>query len=122
MQIAEDIDLKKQDLEGVMREFKQSQRKSFPESGLKMLKHLIVRMYTFKLFNSGIVGPLSLSDIHRCIQFAMESVHFDPDTKTLPGYSKHQVWLIMTRIYAGLLTLIESDQGYFYGKNNFICL
>ena len=25
---------------------------------------------------TGRVGPLSISDIHRCVQYAMESVHF----------------------------------------------
>ena len=40
---------------------------------------------------SGLVGPLTLADIHRCLQFAMEAVHFDQDTKSLPGHPKQQV-------------------------------
>lgn len=36
--------------------------------------------------NSGIVGPLTLSDVQKCVSYAMESVHFDADKKYLPGH------------------------------------
>jgi len=42
----------------------------------------------FMAFPEGIVGPLTLADIHRCILHAMDSAHFDKDVKTLPGYPK----------------------------------
>ena len=37
--------------------------------------------------NSGTVGPLTLSDVQKCILHAMESVHFDMDQRYLPGHS-----------------------------------
>ena len=37
--------------------------------------------------NNGIVGPLTLSDVQKCIAYAMESVHFDAEKKYLPGHT-----------------------------------
>ena len=36
---------------------------------------------------TGIIGPLTISDVHKCLLHAMESVHFDADQKYLPGHS-----------------------------------
>ena len=35
---------------------------------------------------TGIIGPLTISDIHKCLLHALESVHFDTDQKYLPGH------------------------------------
>jgi len=66
-ELAETMDLKKTDFENdVIRPFVASQAELFGQSGL--------------------VGPLSISDIHKCILQAMEGVHFEEETKRLPGH------------------------------------
>ena len=55
-QLAEEMEMKKEDLEGHIRPLTVEELKEFPESGR--------------------VGPLNISDIHRCVQYAMDRVHF----------------------------------------------
>lgn len=69
--IADIMRLKKADKDGHIRPFIQEQSDDFPESGR--------------------VGPLYLSDVHRCIQHAMNRVHFDSSIENLPGYEKKSV-------------------------------
>ena len=54
--LAEEMEMKKEDLEGHIRPVTAEEMTEFPETGR--------------------VGPLSISDIHRCVSFAMERVHF----------------------------------------------
>ena len=54
--LAEEMEMKKEDLEGHIRPLTVEEMGEFPESGR--------------------VGPLNISDIHRCVQFAMDRVHF----------------------------------------------
>ena len=71
-ELAEAMDLKKRDFElDVTRPFKADESKVFGESG--------------------VVGPLTISDIHKCVLHAMESVHLDASTKCLPGHPKEHV-------------------------------
>lgn len=63
--------VKKADKKGVVRDFEAHRLDMFPESGL--------------------VGPLTLSDVHRCVLHAMDSLHFDKDQRYLPGYEKKKV-------------------------------
>lgn len=70
-EIAQDMDLKKPDDDGVIREFRVAEAHKFPPTG--------------------VVGPLSLADVHKCILHAMESVHFPKDQTTLPGHPDVQV-------------------------------
>jgi len=66
-ELAENIDIKKPDIsDQVIRSFCRENAHDFQ--------------------NSGIFGPLTLSDVQKCISYAMESVHFDADKKYLPGH------------------------------------
>ena len=51
----------------------------------------VIREFTVKGADdfecNAVVGPLTLSDVQKCILYAMESVHFDADQKYLPGHS-----------------------------------
>ncbi|XP_059081460.1 anoctamin-10-like [Tigriopus californicus] len=71
LELAETVGIKKPDLDGVICEFEIAQADRFPESGL--------------------VGPLTLSDIHRCVLYAMEFLHFDHDRKYLPGHEDSKI-------------------------------
>ena len=54
--LAEEMEMKKEDLQGHMRPFTAEEIKEFPESGR--------------------VGPLTISDIHRCVSHAMQRAKF----------------------------------------------
>ena len=70
-QLAEAIGLKKLDLEnGVIRLFNGDEADLFDAGG------------------GGVVGPLTVADVHKCVLHAMESVHFDATHKALPGHPK----------------------------------
>jgi len=71
LSIADKMQLKKPDKDGYIRPFIQEQYEEFPETGR--------------------VGPLQLSDIHRCLQHAMNRIHFDNSIENLPGYEKKTV-------------------------------
>jgi len=66
LQIAQDTDIKKLDTENVVREFRVAEAEEFGDSGQ--------------------VGPLTLADIHKCVLYAMETVHFTDDISSLPGH------------------------------------
>ena len=55
--LAEELEMRKEDREGYIRPVSEQDWDQFPESGK--------------------VGPLHTSDIHRCVQFAMEKIYFD---------------------------------------------
>ena len=64
-QIASDMDLKKFDNNEVLRKFEANEHEQFP--------------------------PLTLSEKHKCVLYAMEMVHFDQEDSTLPGnFSPHK--------------------------------
>ncbi len=71
LELAESMHLKLKDEQGLSRPFKNDG--SFPDSGL--------------------VGPLTLSNVQQCLLYAMELVHFDKETTFLPGHP-HEVKLI----------------------------
>ena len=64
---------------------------SYYDISCSLFSHGVIRGFTVDnaddFENSGIVGPLTLSDVHKCILHAMESVHFDGDQKYLPGHT-----------------------------------
>jgi len=66
LMLAELMEVKKEDLEGHIRPVTVDEVDQFPESGR--------------------VGPLDISDIHRCVQYAMERIHFDTSILSLPGH------------------------------------
>jgi len=66
IKIAEHIEVKKVDNEGFVRPVTVEDIEDFPESGR--------------------VGPLALSDVQRCILYAIHRVHFGNDESVLPGY------------------------------------
>ena len=71
-ELAENMDLKKKDLNlDVIRPFKAKDAELFG--------------------NSGVIGPLSIADIHKCMQHAMEGVHFDETHNALPGHPKRTI-------------------------------
>lgn len=72
LMLAELMEIKKEDLEGHIRPVTVDEIDQFPESGR--------------------VGPLDLSDIHRCVQYAMERIHFDTTILNLPGHSNKSVF------------------------------
>ncbi len=75
LQLAEEVGVKKVDRDGVVRAFRVDEREEFPPSG-----------------DSGcVVGPLTLSDVHRCVLYAMEALHFPRELRHLPGYAKSRV-------------------------------
>ena len=55
--LSELIEIKKQDKEGHIRPVTREDWDQFPESGR--------------------VGPLEISDIHRCVQYSVDRIHFD---------------------------------------------
>ena len=64
-QMASDMDLKKFDNNEVLRKFETHEHEQFP--------------------------PLTLSEKHKCVLYAMEMVHFDQEDSTLPGnFSPHK--------------------------------
>lgn len=69
--IADLMQIKKMDNEGHIRPFCKDDGHSFPSSGR--------------------VGPLQLADVHRCVQHAMDRVHFDPSVTSLPGHEEKTV-------------------------------
>ena len=71
LEIAQDIGVKKPDHKEVMREFEADKVDRFPPVGR--------------------LGPLTLSDIHRCILYAMESLHFTKDKRSLPGHNDKSI-------------------------------
>ncbi len=71
LELAETIGVKKQDSDGVLRDFEATKCDEFPRNG--------------------VVGPLSLSDVHRCILYAMDSLHFDKSVQSLPGHAECSV-------------------------------
>ena len=71
LQLAEAIGVKKRDSEGVIREFEAGQSAEFPRNG--------------------VVGPLSVSDVHRCVLHAMESLLMEKEARHLPGHPKAHV-------------------------------
>jgi len=64
-QIASDMDLKKFDNNEVLRKFEANEHEQFP--------------------------PLTLSEKHKCVLYAMEMVHFDQEDSTLPGHAKVKI-------------------------------
>ena len=73
LQLAEAIGVKKRDSEGVIREFEAEHSGEFPRNG--------------------VVGPLSVSDVHRCVLHAMESLLMERDARHLPGHPKASIIL-----------------------------
>lgn len=71
LQLAEVIGVKKRDSEGVIREFEAERSGEFPRNG--------------------VVGPLYISDVHRCVLHAMESLLMEKDARHLPGHPKAHV-------------------------------
>lgn len=71
LQLAETIGVKKRDSNGVIRDFEAAQNREFPQNG--------------------VVGPLALSDVHRCVMHAMESLHFEKTRHQLPGHPSCKV-------------------------------
>jgi len=71
LMLAELMEIKKEDLEGHIRPVTLDEIDQFPESGR--------------------VGPLDISDIHRCVQYAMERIHFDMSIQSLPGHPGRSV-------------------------------
>jgi len=71
LRIADNMEIRKEDTEGHIRPYCVSEDASFPPSGL--------------------VGPLHLADVHRCVQHAMDRIHFPSSVKTLPGHEKKSV-------------------------------
>eukprot|EP00088_Acartia_fossae_P029675 TRINITY_DN3055_c0_g1_i1.p1 TRINITY_DN3055_c0_g1~~TRINITY_DN3055_c0_g1_i1.p1 ORF type:complete len:650 (-),score=118.07 TRINITY_DN3055_c0_g1_i1:446-2395(-) len=65
IRIAEHIEVKKKDVDGFIRPITEDDIEQFEESGR--------------------VGPLTLSDVQRCILHAINRVHFDVEVTTLPG-------------------------------------
>jgi len=63
--LAEIMEMRKEDKDGHVRLLTRESWEEFPESGR--------------------VGPLSISDIHRCVQYAINRIHFDHSVETLPG-------------------------------------
>ena len=55
--LADLMEIKKEDKEGFLRPVTEEEWSQFPESGR--------------------VGPLNISDIHRCVQYAIDRIHFD---------------------------------------------
>lgn len=57
---------------------------------IDFLSHKVIRGFTAKdaddFEKSGVVGPLTISDVQKCILYAMESVHFDAAQNHLPGH------------------------------------
>ena len=53
----------------------------------------------------GVVGPLTIADIHKCVLHAMESVHFDTTHKTLPGHPKASSCLNLAGLPETLLAI-----------------
>ncbi|QQP41662.1 Anoctamin, partial [Caligus rogercresseyi] len=41
-----------------------------------------------KYIKDGIIGPFTLSDVQRCVSYAMESVHFEASMTVLPGQNR----------------------------------
>uniref|UniRef100_A0A0K2TG51 Anoctamin n=1 Tax=Lepeophtheirus salmonis TaxID=72036 RepID=A0A0K2TG51_LEPSM len=66
-----DLKLKKKDATGIMKDFERF-------GNYDNSKHC----------TKGIIGPLTLSDVQRCISYAMESVHFDKSLTVLPGQNR----------------------------------
>ncbi|XP_040578959.1 anoctamin-10 [Lepeophtheirus salmonis] len=66
-----DLKLKKKDATGIMKDFERFGNYDNSEHCTK-----------------GIIGPLTLSDVQRCISYAMESVHFDKSLTVLPGQNR----------------------------------
>ena len=56
--LAELMEIKKPDKEGHIRPVTREDWDQFPESGR--------------------IGPLETSDIHRCVQYSVDRIHFDP--------------------------------------------
>lgn len=71
LMLAELMEVKKEDLEGHIRPVTYDEIDQFPECGR--------------------VGPLDISDIHRCVQYAMERIHFDTSILSLPGHPARSV-------------------------------
>ena len=76
LQLAEEVGVKKRDRDGVIRAFRLDERDEFPPS---------------EKSSACLVGPLTLSDVHRCVLYAMEAVHFPREQGHLPGYPKSRV-------------------------------
>jgi len=70
--IAESIDLKLKDVEGVIR--------PFVANDLDMFS-----------LDSGFVGPLTYGQVQKCVLYAMELVHFDESDTFLPGHPNHEI-------------------------------
>ena len=83
------MEMKKEDLDGHIRPVTAEEMNEFPESGR--------------------VGPLSISDIHRCVSFALERVHFPASCSSLPGHAEKKVMqgapVISSYQEKGLLTI-----------------
>ena len=71
LHIADSMQLRKEDKEGFMRPYCKEEDDAFPGSGR--------------------VGPLHLADVHRCVQHAMDRVHFGSDIRSLPGHDDRAV-------------------------------
>ena len=69
--LAEEMEMKKEDNDGHIRPVTVEELDQFPESGR--------------------VGPLSISDIHRCVSYAMERVHFPRSVRV--SFFGH--WLVL---------------------------
>ncbi len=72
LKLAQEIGVKKADSDGVIRQFTLDESSEFPPASE----------------SDCLVGPLTLSDVHRCIIYAMEALHFPREQKHLPGYPK----------------------------------
>ena len=66
LELAETLKIKKPDKDGIMRAFAADKLNLFADED----------------------EVLTLSDIHRCVIYAMESLHFQKDQKHLPGNSR----------------------------------
>ncbi len=74
LELAEDVGIKKTDRDGVIRNFRKDELEEFPSEG-------------------SLVGPMTLSDVHRCVLYAMESLHFPREQRHLPGYPKSKMMI-----------------------------
>jgi len=71
LRIADFMEMKKMDKEGHIRPFCLDDLEDFEETGR--------------------VGPLELSDVHRCVSLAIDRVHFDTSISQLPGHPSKSV-------------------------------
>ena len=83
-EIAEDMELKIRDTNEII-----------DASTNKVMEKGVIRPFIAREIEQfpqdGAVGPLNLAQVQKCIIYAMELVHFDEETKTLPGCEKRRI-------------------------------